>query len=190
MSDAQAATVDTPVEETAEATPEQTEQTFMTKEDVEKIIQSATDRVRTEYSRKLKETEAEAEELKKQAMSEKERIAYEKEAAEKRAAELQARFDEMERKALITEGLAQNSIDPKAMGLMRQPKDATELESWVTEFNAHVESEVTRRVNERLAGTPKPKGGETNEPVNYAGKRGADMTPQEFEAYLAATLQE
>lgn len=190
MSDEQAATVETPVVETVEAKPEQTEQTFMTKEDVEKIIQSATDRVRTEYSQKLKATEAEAEELKKQAMSEKERIAYEKEAAENRAAELQTRFDAMERKALITEGLASNNIDPLAMGLMREPTDEAGVNSWVANFNARVESEVTKRVNERLAGTPPPKSGEQTKSVNYEGKKGEDMTPEEFNAYLVDTIQE
>ena len=190
MSDEQAATVETPVVETVEAKPEQTEQTFMTKEDVEKIIQSATDRVRTEYSQKLKATEAEAEELKKQAMSEKERIAYEKEAAENRAAEFQTRFDAMERKALITEGLASNNIDPLAMGLMREPTDEAGVNSWVANFNARVESEVTKRVNERLAGTPPPKSGEQTKSVNYEGKKGEDMTPEEFNAYLVDTIQE
>jgi len=187
MSDEQAATVET---EETQATPEQTEPTFMTKEDVEKIIQSATDRVRTEYVQKLKATEAEAEDLKKQAMSEKERVLYEKEAAEQKAADLQSRFDTMERKALITEGLASNNIDPSAMGLMREPKDGDELTGWVANFNARVESEVQKRVNERLAGTPQPKSGNQEVSVNYQGKKGEDMSKEEFYAYLADTLQE
>src|SRR5690625_265535 len=58
----------------------------LTEEAVRKMIQSETDRVRTEYVKKLKALEAERDELKKQAMSEQERQQFE---AEKRAEELE-----------------------------------------------------------------------------------------------------
>lgn len=58
----------------------------LTADDVQRMIQSETDRVRTEYVQKLRAAEAERDELKKQAMSEQERQQYE---AEQRAKELE-----------------------------------------------------------------------------------------------------
>lgn len=49
----------------------------LTIEDVKKLIQSETDKVRTEYSKKLKDAEKKAEELEKEKMSETERKEFE-----------------------------------------------------------------------------------------------------------------
>ena len=57
----------------------------LTTEDIQKMIQSETDKVRTEYSKKLKALEAEKEELLKEKMTEEEKNKFEQ---EKRAKEL------------------------------------------------------------------------------------------------------
>ena len=68
----------------------------LTHEDVEKMIQSETDRVRTEYSKKLKEKEAKLEEIEKEKMSEEEQKKYELEKYQKELAEKEQTINQKE----------------------------------------------------------------------------------------------
>lgn len=70
---------------------------MLTEAEVKRLIQSETDRVRTEYSKKLKEKEAELEELRKEQMTEKERREYEE---RKRQEELEAKERELKSREL------------------------------------------------------------------------------------------
>lgn len=56
---------------------ENNESNTLTMDDVKKLIQSETDKVRTEYSKTLKSKEKELEDLKKEKMTEKEKLEYE-----------------------------------------------------------------------------------------------------------------
>jgi hypothetical protein len=83
---------------------------------VEKAAQSAADRVRTEYSQKLKEAQTENEELRKEKMSAKERADFEaqqlKDNLEKKERELNHReLQLLATKALEKEGLDSEFID-------------------------------------------------------------------------------
>ena len=69
----------------------------VTKDDIEKMIQAAEDRVRTEYSKKLKQTEKEKEEIKKEKMTAEEKAQYE---AEQRQKELEAKDKEIKQREL------------------------------------------------------------------------------------------
>jgi len=120
------------------------------KEDIEKMIQSATDRVRTEYSQKLKEVEAEKEELQKQSMSEKQRAEFELEQQRKKnaetAAELAQRELALERVSIITE----LSI-PRDLADFVQGKDRNDILSNAKNLMKSFETAVLQGINKRLA---------------------------------------
>jgi len=160
-------------------------------EKIASAIAEQNERVKAEMSglnRRNSELEKELENEKIANMTDKEREKHEIAQLREENEQYKTRQADIERKALITEGLASNSIDPSAMELMREPKDSDGVQGWVSNFNARVESEVAKRVNERLAGAPVPKSSGNQAQVNYEGKKGEDMTPEEFEAYLADTV--
>lgn len=68
----------------------------LTMEEIQKMIQSETDKVRTEYSKKLKEAQAEAERLAKEKMTEEEKAEFERQ-------KLQKELEEKERALLERE---------------------------------------------------------------------------------------
>ena len=100
--------------ETAKAGKETSES--LTKADVEKMIQSETDRVRTEYSKKVKALEAEAESLKKEKMTAEEKAKYE---------------DDLRRKELEDKDreLTQKELRLKSYEIMRE-KDLPTGKEW------------------------------------------------------------
>ena len=139
----------------------------LSKEDVEKMIQSATDRVRTEYSSKLKEVEAEKEELQKERMSEKERATFELEQERKRneqtALELAQRELALERANII-----QELSVPKDLAPFVQGKDRNDILSNTQNLMKSFNDAVLREVNRKLATSgDTPQAGETQQPINY-----------------------
>lgn len=80
------------------ATDDKSKDETLTKEDIQKMIQSETDRVRTEYSKKLKEKETELEKLQTEKMTEEEKRQHEIEQREKTLAEKEA---ELKKERLI-----------------------------------------------------------------------------------------
>ena len=130
----------------------------------------------------------EVEDQKKAAMTDSQRRDYELEQKDEKIAQLETHQKEVERKAIITNGLATHKLDPSVMGLMREPQTEQEMESWAAMFEAIINPAINTGVNERLAGTPQPKSGNQEVSVNYQGKRGEDMSKEEFYAYLADTI--
>lgn len=145
-----------------EGAPERTGE-VLTKEDVEKMIQSATDRVRTEYSRKLKDSEAEKEELKKAQMDAKQRAEYEFEQQRKENAEMKEAL-RVERLALDRANVITEMQIPKDLAPFVSGGNRDELESnakdLMTAFRAAVKDESTRELVQRSAGA-KPEAGTT-----------------------------
>ena len=92
----------------------------LTEEAVEKMIQSATDRVRTEYSGKLKATEAERDDLKKESMTAAEAAKFEleklKEANAVTAAELAKERLALDRASVITDLEVPKNLAPFVTG--------------------------------------------------------------------------
>jgi len=78
----------------------------LTVEDVQKIVQSETDRVRTELHKKLKEREAEIEDLKKSKMSEKEQREY----AEQKLQEREQLLTQKELTLVATDSLKDSGL--------------------------------------------------------------------------------
>jgi len=96
------------------------EPTPLTEEAVEKMIQSATDRVRTEYSGKLKDSQAELDDLKKEKMSAAEVAKFEleklKEANAVTAAELAKERLALDRASVITDLEVPKNLAPFVTG--------------------------------------------------------------------------
>ena len=86
---------ETKTEETQDES-KQTKEAPLTLEDVKKLIQSETDKVRTDYSGRLKEKETELETLQKEKMSAAQLAKYEAEQREKALAEKDAKIAERE----------------------------------------------------------------------------------------------
>lgn len=147
--------------------------------------QSGSDRKVKELSDALTAKEAEAEELRTQAMSDKERLEYEKARVNEERAELakerQARY--------IADGIAESKLDPGVRKLMTTPTTPEEVAAWMEVYEGLQAPHIERQVNERLSGTP-PKSGKPATP----GKKletfedGRNATDEEFAAYLASEI--
>ena len=99
----------------------------LTMEDVQRMFQSETDKVRTEYSRKLKEAQAELERLKAEKMTEEEKAKYEQE-------KLQKELQEKE------QALLQRELNLLAVDLLTEAKMPLEFK----EFVVGVDEEATK----------------------------------------------
>jgi len=99
----------------------------LTMEEVRKLIQSETDKVRTEYSKRLKEAQAEAERLAKEKMSEEEKAEFERQ-------KLQRELEEKER------ALLERELNLLAVDLLTEAKMPLEFK----EFVVGVDEETTK----------------------------------------------
>ena len=140
----------------------------LTMDAVKKMIQSETDRVRTEYVRKLKEVEAEKDGLVKERMSEKERAAYELEQREKLIAqkdmEIRAREVDIEKSRVMSELEIPREFADYITG-----NDGNEIALKATKFMDVFSEAVAREANRKLAGSMnKPVVGETKGGVSRA----------------------
>ncbi len=85
------------------------DKTSLTMEDVQRMIQSETDKVRTEYSKKLKEAQAEAEKLAKEKMTEEEKAEFERQKLQKELVEKE-------------QALLERELNLKAIDLLTEAK--------------------------------------------------------------------
>ena len=99
----------------------------LTMEEVRKLIQSETDKVRTEYSKRLKEAQAEVERLAKEKMSEEEKAEFERQ-------KLQKELEEKER------ALLERELNLLAVDLLTEAKMPLEFK----EFVVGVDEETTK----------------------------------------------
>ncbi len=99
----------------------------LTMDEVRKLIQSETDKVRTEYSKRLKEAQAEVERLAKEKMSEEEKAEFERQ-------KLQKELEEKER------ALLERELNLLAVNLLTEAKMPLEFK----EFVVGVDEETTK----------------------------------------------
>lgn len=99
----------------------------LTMDEVRKLIQSETDKVRTEYSKRLKEAQAEVERLAKEKMSEEEKAEFERQ-------KLQKELEEKER------ALLERELNLLAVDLLTEAKMPLEFK----EFVVGVDEETTK----------------------------------------------
>jgi arsenate reductase-like glutaredoxin family protein len=141
-------------------------------------------------NRKNSELVKELDEEKKAKMTEAERLQLEKKQAEAKAAELEEKLTAFETEQMITAGLAENKIPLAVKALMKKPGTQEELTKWVKAFSTAVESEVERRVTERLTKSKAPQS--SAEPRSFKplenfedGKKASDS---DFLAYLGQAI--
>jgi type IV secretory pathway VirB4 component len=142
-------------------------------------------------NRKNTELEKELDKERVAKMSETERLKHEKEAAEKRAADLEARQQEYQVEQMILAGLAGAKINPAVKQLMQRPETDAAINDWVKTFAGIVDAEAEIRVNERLKGKA-PQASTQRGPVKALEnfKDGQNASEAEFLAYLEKTLGE
>ena len=133
----------------------------LTLEMVQKMIQSETDKVRTDYSKKLKAKEQEIESIKKNSMSEQERLDYEKQT-------LQQQLDERERVLKEKEdAFLLSQVELEAVKLLNDytlpikfkeflvTPDLKVTTTNIKNFKAAFDEAIDKVVNERIKGTAK-----------------------------------
>lgn len=138
-----------------------TESETITIDMVQKMIQSETDKVRTEYVKKLKQKEQEIEDVKKSSMSETERLDYENKT-------LQEQLDERERTLKEREqAFARTELELKSLELLEQhslPHEAKQFlvgtdevvtKSNILAFKVMFDSAIENAIKERIKGTTK-----------------------------------
>lgn len=133
----------------------------LTKEAVEKMIQSATDKVRTEYVKKLKILEAEKEELEKAKMTEEEKRAFEE---EKRQKELEAKEQEIRQKELNIKAydvIVEQELNPKLKPFILADTEE-DIETKAKELKSIINNIVETALQEKIKGLGREphKGGE------------------------------
>jgi len=165
-------------------------------ESVDSKIQTAIDEVQKQFkteiaglNRKNSELEKELETERKTKMTDLERVQFEKEAAEKKAATLEAQQEQFKVDQMIMAGLSAKEINVGVKSLMKRPGTADELVNWINTFTASVETEVERRVNERLKGkTPDSSGQQATTKTLDSFKDGNSASEAEFIEYLKQTI--
>lgn len=123
----------------------------LTKEEVEKMIQSETDKVRTEYVKKLKALEAEKEELEKEKMTEEEKRQFEE---EKRQKELEAKEAEIRQKELnikAYEVITEQKLDARLRPFILA-EDEEKIEENAKELKSIISSIVNDALQEKIKG--------------------------------------
>lgn len=153
----------------------------LTIEDVEKMIQSATDRVRTEYSKKLKDKEKELEELRLASMTEEERKAEEQrklqETLDKKEAELKLK----ELTLTTIDLLKENELPLEAKDfLIGNDVDSTKAN--IKAFKKMFSYALEQAVTERFKQTGKDHIESTGKVGRYTQEDIAKMSPEEINA--------
>lgn len=133
----------------------------LTEEQILKMIQSEADKVRTEYSKKLKDKEKEIEEVKKSSMSEQEKLDYEnkslQEQLDEREQSLREKEDAFNRSQLelsAIELLKDNSLPLDAKSFLIGTNIDTTTEN-INKFKVMFDTEVANAISERIKGTSK-----------------------------------
>lgn len=127
-----------------------TEDVF-TKEELEKIIQSETDKVRTKYSKELKALKEELESLKTAQMTEKEKQEYEE---KKRQEALEAKEKELRQKELNLksfEVITEQRLDPRLRPFILADTEE-EIENRAKELKLIINSLINNALQEKIKG--------------------------------------
>jgi len=146
------------VEETGETVEEQAEQTqetttdALTVTDVQKMIQSEVDKVRTKYVQESKDKDTEIEALKKASMDAKQLAEYERTQREEQVADREKRVEMSEHKLMVTQALANAKLPPSVATLMTAPKDAEGMGVWIEALLSIVNGVASTKVNQTLVG--------------------------------------
>jgi Domain of unknown function (DUF4355)/Short C-terminal domain len=134
----------------------------MTEEQIKKLIQSETDKVRTEYNKKLKAEQDEKERLLKEKMSDEEKAKFEKDKLEKDLAEREAALNARE-VALhtidkLTEAKLPLSFKDFLVGQSKEDADKN-IAAFQTAWQAAIKAEVDAKFKDHGGNPGKGQGG-------------------------------
>lgn len=133
----------------------------LTLEDVKKMIQSENDKIRTEYSKKLKAKDIELEEVKKSNMTEQERLDYENKSLQEQLMEREKALLEKE------EAFNRSQLELDAVDILKQHDLPIEAKSFLVSTNVEVttnnilafkvmfDEAIEKEIKERIKGTTK-----------------------------------
>lgn len=133
----------------------------LTEEMVKKLIQSETDRIRTEYSKRLKEKDAQIEEIKKSKMTEQEKAEYEHNILQQQLEERERALQEKE------EAFMRSQLELQTIDLLKENNLPLEAKTFLVGTNIDVTTEnisafkdmfdnaVENVIKERIKGTHK-----------------------------------
>lgn len=168
----------------------------LTMEDVQRMIQSETDKVRTEYSQKLKDAKAEAERLAKEKMTEEEKAEFERQKLQKELEEKERALLERELNLLavdlLTEAKMPLAFKPFVVGADEEATKA-KVATLKNLFNSELEKAVQERFKEK-GRNPHDTGGDGDTTKNPWSKEHFNLTEQarllRENPELAATLRQ
>lgn len=147
----------------------------MIAEAVEAAKQSAADQVRTEYSQKLKDAEAEKERLMKEKMTEEERAKYEREEYEKKLTEREAALNAREVEIHTTDKLIELKL-PMTFKPFFVSSTKEEADKNVELFAAAWQSEIEKAVEAKFKENGTDPGGKGGGKGGAHSKKWDDMT--------------
>ena len=124
--------------------------------DMDKAVQAAGDRVRTEYSAKLKEAKAENEELREQLAGSSNKADAEKIAMAQKLGRLEAISESLDKKEQLLTLAVEHDVDPKTALLMVGAADPTAA---IQQLKAELEGAYQTGVNIALTRGDPPKSG-------------------------------
>ena len=131
----------------------------LTMEEIQRMIQSETDKVRTEYSQKLKDAKAEAERLAKEKMTEEEKAEFERQKLQKELQEKEQALLERELNLKAVDHLTEAKM-PLAFKDFVIGQDEETTKARVATLKALWQTELEQAVQERFA----EKGRKPHEP--------------------------
>lgn len=136
----------------------------MSAEEIKKLLQSETDKIRTEYAKKLKAEQDKLDELKKEKMSEEEKAKFERNKLEKelkdRESALNAREVALHTIDKLTEAKLPLSFKDFLVGQTKEDADKN-IASFQTAWQAAIKAEVDAKFKENGDNPGKRQGGGT-----------------------------
>jgi phenylalanyl-tRNA synthetase alpha subunit len=135
----------------------------LTLEEVKKLIQSETDKVRTEYSKKLKAAQEELEKLKTEKMTAEERAKYEQEKLEQELREREQKLLEREVKLHTVDKLRELNLPLEFRDILAGPDiETTEerIKTFAEQWQKALKAAVDAKFKEHGDNPAKGKGGQ------------------------------
>lgn len=129
----------------------QDKQEVFTKEMVDKMVQSETDKVRTKYVKELKTLQEQLEQLKLAQMNEKEKKAYEEQKRQKELEEKERELRQKELNLKSFEVITEQRLDPRLRPFILADTEE-EIENRAKELKSIIDSLVNNALQERIKG--------------------------------------
>lgn len=152
-----------------------------TMDDVKKLLQSETDKIRTEYSKKLKQKEKEFENFKKEKMTDEEKKKYEFEQLQSQLSEKEKSLNAKEMTLFTIDALKENSLPLEAKDFLLGSDQESTLNN-INAFKQMFDSAVTNAVETTIKSTGKEHKKGDGSPKTYTHEMVSKMSTSEINA--------